>query len=84
MRRIDLYTSASCRPCKLLKPILNEFVEEENVDLNIIDLENMRQVFEEYDVMSTPTVIFYDTGTEYNRYSGMMTKDKIKQLFNSK
>ena len=81
MKRIDLYTSPTCHPCKVLKPVLEEFATEEGVDVNTIDLANNRVAFEEYNVKSTPTMIFFNNGTEYKRFSGSATKAKLKELF---
>jgi len=47
MKRIDVYTSANCGPCRLIKPFLEEL---EGVDLNYIDLETKRVAFQEYGV----------------------------------
>jgi len=80
MKRIDVYTSASCGPCKILKPVLEEFKQEVNVDVNYIDLETKRIAFEEYNVKSTPTMIFFNNGTEYKRFSGFAPKSKLQEL----
>jgi thioredoxin 1 len=80
MKRIDVYTSERCRPCKLLKPILEDLKEEHKFEVNYIDLETKRVVFDEYDVTSTPTMIFFENGTEYNRYSGFAPRSKLEEL----
>jgi thioredoxin 1 len=77
MKRIDVYTSANCGPCRLIKPFLEEL---EGVDLNYIDLETKRVAFEEYGVRSTPTLIFFKNGTEYNRHVGFASKTKLQEL----
>lgn len=83
MRRIDLYSTENCGGCKRLKPILEDFSKENEVSINFVNLEKNRVAFEQYNVKSTPTMIFFNDGTEYNRFSGFAPIVKIQELFNA-
>ena len=74
----DFYTSV-CGPCKLIDRILDELVLE-NPDINWAKckLENDWDMMERYNVLGTPTLIFYLDGEEKGRMiGGFHTKEEI-------
>ena len=74
----DFYTSV-CGPCKLIDRIVNEIVLE-NPDVNWAkcNLENDWDMMERYNVLGTPTLIFYLDGEEKGRLiGGFHTKEEI-------
>lgn len=66
----DFYTTL-CGPCKLIDRIVNEIVTE-NPDINWAkcNLENDWDMQKRYDVLGTPTLIFYLDGQEKGRIIG--------------
>ena len=74
----DFYTSV-CGPCKLIDKILDGIVLE-NPDINWAkcNLENDWSMADKYQVLGTPTLIFYLDGQEKGRLiGGFHTRDKI-------
>lgn len=83
MKHIEFFSSPTCAPCKLIKPVLEELIKEENIEVKIFDLaEDGRDLFVDKNVRSTPTMIFYNDGKEYNRFSGFIPKDKLLEMYN--
>ena len=71
-----------CGPCKMLSPVFEELSTEENqVQFCKINIDENPYVSERFDVMSIPTVLFFENGKLKNRQSGMKTKEELKQLF---
>lgn len=76
----DFYTSV-CGPCKLIDKILGELVLE-NPDINWAkcNLENDWDMLERYQVLGTPTLIFYLDGEEKSRMiGGFHTREEIEE-----
>ena len=75
----DFYTSV-CGPCKLIDRIISQLVLE-NPDINWAkcNLENDWDMMECYDVLGTPTLIFYLDGEEKGRMiGGFHTREEIE------
>ncbi|MEO0075900.1 MAG: thioredoxin family protein, partial [candidate division WOR-3 bacterium] len=76
--------SATCVPCKMMKPIFAELEKEYQGKANIIllDIYENRELSSKYKVRVIPTQIFFDkTGTEVWRHEGYLSKeDIIKKL----
>lgn len=80
----DFYTSA-CGPCKLIDQILSEIVLE-NPDINWAkcNLENDWDLQERYQVLGTPTLIFYLDGEEKGRMVGSFhPKEEIQEAISN-
>lgn len=79
---IDFYT-ASCGPCKLLNQVLDELKAEVGDQLEIlrvdIDKEKLTTInFDStYQIMGTPTMLFFKEGKLVWRYSGVLFKDDL-------
>ena len=79
MKILKFYTP-TCAPCRVVGKIL------ENVDVEVEDinaLENIEKV-DEYNICTTPTLIFLDDeGEEFQRTVGVVSEGKIKCILNS-
>ena len=75
----DFYTTL-CGPCKLIDRIIDEIVLD-NPDINWAkcNLENDWSMQERYQVLGTPTLIFYLDGQEKGRIvGGFHSKEEIE------
>ncbi len=71
-----------CGPCKMLSPVFEELSnEEKQIKFCKINTDENPDVSERFDVMSIPTVLFFENGKLKNRESGFKTKDELKKLF---
>ncbi len=77
---IDFYTDW-CGPCKMLSPVL-ESVVEENQDLKVvkIDVDIEQDLAIKYQVMSIPTIVVIKNGQEVNRSVGVVNKSQIVEM----
>ncbi|MBP9988208.1 MAG: thioredoxin [Ruminococcus sp.] len=71
-----------CSSCKMLLPVFEELSAEENhVKFCKINIDENPDVSERFDVMSIPTVLFFENGELKNRQSGLKNKEELKRLF---
>ena len=52
-----------------------------NVDMKVIDIENLNEPWDKYDIKGTPTIIHFKDGKEVSRISGEQSKEKFKEWF---
>ena len=70
-----------CSSCKRLLPVFEELSAEENqVKFYKINTDENPDVTERFDVMSIPTVLFFENGELKNRETGLKSKEELKRL----
>ena len=73
------YFSATwCGPCKVFKPVMNE-IAGEGYHVEFIDIDNMSDLANKYNVRSVPTVIVEEGGKEVDRIIGSVSKQQVLQ-----
>ena len=79
MKILKFYTP-TCMPCRAVGKILEKMeVEVENINA----MEDIAKV-DEYNVCTTPTLIFLnEDGNEISRTVGMVTQNKIQEILNN-
>lgn len=79
---LDFY-SDTCIPCKRMAGLLGEIEEEYGEQLRIykVNVNYDEKLAEQYQVMSSPTLIFLVNGEEKNRSVGAVGKEDIVKLF---
>lgn len=81
MEILKFYTD-TCMPCKAVGKILDKLEGVKVTPVNAIADENIGLV-SEYNIFSTPTLIFLNEGKEVGRIIGMTTESKIKEILES-
>ncbi len=78
MIKVKLYTSTTCKPCSILKPILASVCDELNIQLDFIWKENDKDnEFGRYQVMSVPTIMITKDGNPLDSFVGLMTRKEL-------
>ena len=78
MIKVKLYTSTTCKPCSILKPILASVCDELNVQLDYVWKENDKDnEFGRYQIMSVPTIMITKDGNPLDSFIGLMTKNEL-------
>ena len=77
---LDFY-SDSCIPCKKLSPVLGEIEEEYagKVFVYKVNVNYEEKLVEEYQVMSSPTLILFKNGEVLDRKSGIQKKSELTE-----
>lgn len=68
-----------CGPCRMLSPILEEIKEENNGKFEIVkvDVDESEKLARKFGIMSVPTMIIFQDGTEAEKIVGLRDKDSI-------
>jgi len=82
---IDFYADW-CGPCKMLAPILKEVKAKlgEAVKIIKIDVDKNQELAEKYQVRGVPTMLLFKNGKQVWRQSGVLQKEDIIAVINSK
>lgn len=77
------FYSDSCVPCKRMSPVLAE-LEEEYTELKVakLNINFGAETAQKYDVMSSPTFLFFKNGEEVNRLRGIQKKAELENIIN--
>jgi thioredoxin 1 len=75
------FYSDSCIPCKRMSPILAE-LEEEHTDIKVskLNIKFGADTACKYNVMSSPTIVFFKDGEEVNRIKGVAKKADLEAV----
>ena len=75
------FYSDSCIPCKRMSPILAE-LEEEHTDIKVskLNIKFGADTARKYNVMSSPTIVFFKNGEEVNRIKGVAKKADLEAV----
>ena len=78
-KEILFFSSPWCGPCKNMKDILNESIQEK-MNIKIIDISVDMDKAAEYQVMNVPTFVVLENGKEVSRKIGATTINSLKHL----
>jgi thioredoxin 1 len=80
---VEFY-SDSCIPCKQMSPILGG-IEDDYEDQLLVYKVNVNfdeELAQQYEVMSSPTILFFKDGQEVERVRGLIKKPELETLVN--
>lgn len=79
---VDFYADW-CGPCQMLKPILEE-INDERADVKIVkvNVDDARELDQEYGIFSIPTVILFKDGKIVDKFVGLKSKDSVLEIIN--
>ena len=76
MKTMKYFSATWCGPCKVFKPVMNE-ISGEGYHVEFIDIDNMSDLANKYNVRSVPTVIVEEGGKEVDRIIGSVSKQQV-------
>lgn len=81
MTKLIYFSADWCAPCKRMKPILEEF-EQENPDILVIkiDVDEDAESAIAYKIVSVPTIVIIKDDQEFARKNGAMSKPNLEKL----
>ena len=70
-----------CGPCKMLKPLLEEFANNnEKIKVVSINIDDEDELAEKYRVAAIPCLVVFEKGKEIKRNVGLISQDEISDL----
>ena len=76
MKTMKYFSATWCGPCKSFKPVINE-IASEGYSVQFIDIDQSPNTATQYNVMSVPTVIIEENGSEVDRFVGAIPKQMV-------
>lgn len=79
-KKVVVFTSPTCAPCKRLKPELKFHAEDRGFELEIVELAqdgSNRERFRAAGVAAVPVTVLYEDGVEVDRFQGAMTPTAV-------
>ncbi len=76
MKTAKYFTATWCGPCKAFKPVMNE-VASEGYSVQILDIDQNKDLAQQYNVRSVPTTIIEQNGQEVDRFIGGLPKQSV-------
>ena len=70
------FSAAWCGPWKAVNPVRNER-KSEGYQVEFIDIDNLSDLAQEYNVRSVPTVVIEEGGKEISRFVGAIPKQQV-------
>lgn len=78
---IDFYADW-CAPCRVTSSNIDKFANAHpEVDIYKVDVENIPEIAEKYDVLSLPTILQIKNGEIVWRHTGLMTVKDLEDKF---
>jgi len=76
MKTAKYFTATWCGPCKAFKPVMNE-VASEGYSVQILDIDQNKDLAQQYNVRSVPTTVIEQNGQEVDRFIGGLPKQSV-------
>lgn len=80
MKTLYYFTSPTCAPCKMFRPIVETVVSESGIHINYIDISLSTEMTSKFAVKAVPTSIIVEDNQVLKRHTGIMSKDQFKQF----
>lgn len=79
------FWAPTCRPCKIMKPEIDEIVDElgEKLEFTHTDAVENDDICKKCGVLSTPTLLLFNNGEPVMRLVGYVTKEDLRARLDS-
>lgn len=74
------FNATWCGPCRMLKPILDEFSESSKIKVCSVDVDKNESLAKEFGIMSIPCIILFENGQEINRNVGLIGLTELREF----
>ena len=78
MKTMKYFSASWCGPCKAFKPVMTE-LKNEGHQIEFIDIDNLSDLAQQYNIKSVPTVVIEQAGREVDRFVGVIPKQQVLQ-----
>ena len=83
MKKVIMFSASWCPPCQRTKPVFVALRQEvKDIQLEIVDIDEAKNLAEQFDVRAVPTFVLLNDDKEVARKSGGMTAEQLKAFIN--
>ena len=82
MKHVFYFTADWCGPCKKVRPIVQELIQDGH-SFQIIDVDIEKELVKKFEISSVPTFILFKNEKSVNRISGAQTKNQLESFINN-
>ena len=71
-----------CAPCHVMTPILRDMAKrfEDRIVFAKVDIQNSRDLAQQFGVKTIPTLILFKNGKEWDRLTGVRNRSELNKL----
>lgn len=80
MRKVAIFTSETCQPCKTFKPALQEAVKQAGIEYVEVDINANPTETAQRCVRGVPTTMLMEHGFVLRRHTGAMTPAQLSEF----
>jgi thioredoxin 1 len=80
-----VFSAEWCKPCKILKPIVEELSDElkDKIPIIKLDVDENSDIAAQLGVRNVPTILFFKNGEVVDKMVGANTKSNLESKINS-
>jgi thioredoxin 1 len=82
MKNVFYFTADWCGPCKKVRPIVQELIQD-GYSFQIIDVDIENELAKKFQISSVPTFILFKNEKSIKRVSGAQTKNQLEDFINN-
>jgi thioredoxin 1 len=82
MKHVFYFTADWCSPCKKVRPIVQELIQD-GYSFQIIDVDIEKELAKKFEISSVPTFILFKNEKSVKRISGAQTKKQLEDFINN-
>jgi thioredoxin 1 len=81
MKKVFYFSTKTCGPCKMFKPVVQQVSQETGIPVTYLDADQDQEMAKTYNINSVPTIVIVDAvGSILYRNAGIMPKGQLSQL----
>ncbi|MFJ7730799.1 thioredoxin family protein [Lysinibacillus sp. NPDC097231] len=79
---VAYFFSPTCVHCKAFTPDMMQIANERNLEIHQLNLLESQDSMKDYEILSTPTLVYFNGGEEVDRLVGKAPAEDVHQFFN--
>ncbi len=79
-KKVLEFYSLTCRPCKLMMPIVEEVAQKAGLLLEKIEISEAPETADRYGIKSVPTLVLFKGKTEIRRLTGLSSRKEVENF----
>lgn len=83
MPQITYFSTPTCGPCKMFKPVVQQVAADLGISIRYVDASTDSATAQQYNINSVPTIVVAENGAVVYKHTGVLDKRQLANLFNT-